>query len=133
MCSYVAKVQPYELDFTHQNQAQVNTYHLLLDLLFASMFESMSVALLPRSGISVHALVISFHNMLLLLFGLSSNQPPATKKTIAEKREKQIWYMKKRKQTENGKTPGSEQPVMKSICSSLTMTQRAALAIIVCR
>ena len=39
--------------------------------------------------------------------------------------------MKKRKQTENGKTPGSEQPVLKSACGSLTMKQRAALAIII--
>ena len=34
--------------------------------------------------------------------------------------------MKKRKQTENDKTPGSEQLVVKSICGSLTMRRRVA-------
>ena len=28
-CSYFSKAQPCELDFTHRNQTQVNTYHLL--------------------------------------------------------------------------------------------------------
>ena len=39
--------------------------------------------------------------------------------------------MKKRKQTENGKTPWSEQPVIKSVCGSLTMRWRAASATII--
>ena len=42
-------------------------------------------------------------------------------KSYVKKKGKQIRYTKKRKQTENGKTPGSEQPVVKSICGSLTM------------
>ena len=53
------------------------------------------------------------------------------KSNAQKKKGKQIWYMKKRKQAENGKTPGSEQPVMKSVCGSLTMRRRAASAIIV--
>ena len=53
------------------------------------MFESRSIASLSRSGISVHTQTNSFHNM---------------QKSYTEKKEKQIRYMKKRKQTENGKT-----------------------------
>ena len=49
------------------------------------------------------------------------NQPP--EKRNAEKKGKQIRYMEKRKQTENGKTPGCQQLVMKSICGSLLMRQ----------
>ena len=64
------------------------------------MFESRSIASLSRSGIFVHTQTNSFHNM---------------QKSNAEKKEKQIRYMKKRKETENGKTPGSEQPVVKGI------------------
>ena len=48
-------------------------------------------------------------------------QPTSRKKSNEEKKGKQIRYMKKRKQTENGKTPGSEQPVVKSVCGSRTM------------
>ena len=59
------------------------------------------------------------------------NQPP--EKRNAEKKGKQIRYMEKRKQTENGKTPGRQQLVMKSICDSLMMRQRVALAITVHR
>ena len=61
------------------------------------------------------------------------DQPTAKtkKKAMRRKKGKQIWYMKKRKQAENGKTPGSEQPVMKSVCGSLTMRRRAASPIIV--
>ena len=64
------------------------------------MFESRSIASLSRSGIFVHTQTNSFHNM---------------QKSNAEKKEKQIRYMKKRKETENGKTPGSEQPVVKGV------------------
>ena len=45
---------------------------------------------------------------------------------MRRKKRKQIQYIKKRKQTENGKTPGSKQPVVKSICGSLTMRRRVA-------
>ena len=60
-------------------------------------------------------------------------QSPSRKKKKKQCREKkkQILYMKKRKETENGMTPGSEQPVVKSICGSLMMRWRAASAIIV--
>ena len=54
-------------------------------------------------------------------------------KSNAKKKRKQTRNIKKRKQTENSKTPVSEQPVVKSICSSLTMRRRAASAIIVHR
>ena len=49
------------------------------------------------------------------------NQPP--EKRNAEKKGKQIRYIEKRKQTENGKTPGCQQLVMESICGSLLMRQ----------
>ena len=64
--------------------------------LFASMFESRSVAALSRSGLSVHTRANSFHNMLLLLFGLSSNQPPA-RKQCGEKRESKSCIYEKEK------------------------------------
>ena len=53
------------------------------------------------------------------------------KSNVEKKTKANMIYMKKRKQTENGKTPGSEQPVVKSVCGSLTMRWRAAMVIIV--
>ena len=58
-------------------------------------------------------------------------QQSASSNKAMQRKGKQIRYMKKRKQTENGKTPGSEQPVVKSVCGSLMMRQRVASAIIV--
>ena len=60
-------------------------------------------------------------------------QSAASKKSNKEKNEKQIQCVKKRKETENGKTPRSEQPVVKSVCGSLKMRLRVASAIIVHR
>ena len=87
------------------------------------MFESRSIASLSRSGISVHTRANSFHNISL--------RSTSSKKAMRRKKGKQIRYVKKRKQTENDKTPGSEQPVVKSVCGSLTMRRRAESAIIV--
>ena len=98
---------------------QVNNYRLLLSPYFlSSMSESRSVASLLQSGMSIPALANVFHNMVLLLSGLSSNQPPEKrgKKNNAEKKGKQIGYMKKRKETESSKTPGCEQPGVMSVC-----------------
>ena len=80
--------------------------------------KSRSIAWLLRSGISIHTWVNLFHT-LLLLFGLNSSQPRSNKKSNAEKKGKQIrLYIKKRKETENGKTPGSKQPVTNSEAKS---------------
>ena len=83
------------------------------------MFESRSIASLSRSGISVHTRANLFYNP-LLLFGLMQQSAPRLpllplpqQKSNVETKGKQIRCMEKRKQTENGKTPGSEQPVVK--------------------
>ena len=63
---------------------------------------------------------------------MSLLQSASSKKAMQRKKGKaNMVYMKKRKQTENGKTPGSEQLVVKSICGSLTMRRRAASAVII--
>ena len=72
------------------------------------MFETRLVASLSQLGISILARANSLYNMSLLLFSLSSNQPPA-KKATWRKKGKRIRHMKKRKETENGNTPGSDE------------------------
>ena len=77
-------------------------------LLSLPMFETRLVASLSQLGISILARANSLYNMSLLLFSLSSNQPPA-KKATWRKKGKRIRHMKKRKETENGNTPGSDE------------------------
>ena len=91
-----------------------------------------STASLSQSEISIHTRANSFHNMPLLLFSLKQ-QPASSRKLMRRKKGKQIWYIKKRKQTENGRTPGSEQPVVKRVCGSLLIRRRLASVITVCR
>ena len=78
------------------------TFIFFFFFFFASVFVSRSIASLSQLGISVHTPANSFHNMSLLLFGFSSNQPPA-KKQHREKKGKQIWYMKKKTETERAR------------------------------
>ena len=59
------------------------------------MFESRSIASLSRAGISVQTRANSFHDMSLVLFGLSSNQPPA-KKQCGEKGKANPVYKKEK-------------------------------------
>ena len=61
------------------------------------MFESRSIASLSRAGISVQTRANSFHDMSLVLFGLSSNQPPA-KKQCGEKGKANPEYEKESEQ-----------------------------------
>ena len=96
-----------------------------IHLLFASMFVSRPIASVSQSGISVHTRANSFHIMSLL-------QSASSKKQCAEKRKANPVY-EKEKTSKNGKTPGSEQPVVKSVCGSLTMRRRAASAYVIVR
>ena len=93
-CSYFAKAQPCGPDFTHWNRTQVDTIVCYFHRLFASMLKSRSIASLLRSRISFHTQANSFH-MLLLVFGLSSNQPPP-KKQCGEKRKANPVYEKEK-------------------------------------
>ena len=72
------------------------------------------IASLSPSGISVHAWEISFHKQttdgVWLLQQLASSKKAI--RTEKERKGKQMQDMKKRKETENGKTPGSPQPVV---------------------
>ena len=114
-CSYFTKVQLCGQDVTHQNQTQVNIYRLLLSS-FARFHVWVKVNSLAfaignfcpdsKEFVSQHAAAA-----VRLKAALSLQQ-----KSNAEKKGKQIRCMKKKKQTENGKTPGSEQPVVKSVC-----------------
>ena len=124
-CSYFVKVQPSRPDFTHQNRTQVNAYHLLL-----SSFVHCHV------WVKVNSLAFMIQNFRPYSSKFVSQHVAAAaislqQKNNTEKKGKQIRRMKKRKQTVNGKTPGSEQPVVKSVCGSLTMRRRAASATIV--
>ena len=124
-CSYFTKAQPRGLDFTHQNRTQVNAYRLLLSFsfFFASMFESRSIASLSQSGMSIHTQANLFHNMSLLLIGLSSNQPQA-KKAMQEKKgsKSSIWKREKKQKMET---------LLEVSSQWLMMRRRAALVIIV--
>ena len=126
----MSKVQPCGPDFTCQNRIQVNTYCLLLSSFVCFNVWVKVNSLLLRLGISVHTWANSFHYMSLLLLGLKQ-QSASSRKAAWRKKGKHFWYMKKRKQTENSETLGSKQPVVKSVCCSLTMRRRAASAIIV--
>ena len=120
-CSYFANVQQCRLDLTYQNRTQVNAYCLLLS-----------------SFVHFHVRVKAMGNFRPYSSEFVSQHVPAAaislqQKSNTEKKGKQTRRMKKRKETENDKTPESEQPVAKSVCGSLTMRRRAALATIVCR
>ena len=95
-------------DFTHQNRTQANrNFHP-----YSSEFVSQHVGAAVRL----------------------KQQSVSSKKAMQRKKEsKSDIHMKKRKQTENGKTPGSEQPVVKSVCGSLRMRRREASVIFVRR
>ena len=130
-CSYFTKAQPWGPDFRHQNRTEVNTYHLLL-----ASFVGFSV------GVRVSSLAFAIRNFHPYSSEFVSHVTAAVQlkaalslqqKSYVKKKGKQIRYTKKRKQTENGKTPGSEQPVVKSVCGSLTMRWRAASTIIICQ
>ena len=99
-------------------------------LLFTSMFKSRSTASLSQFGISVHTQANSFHNMSLLLFSLSSSQPPA-KKQRREKRKAIRYTYEKEKANRKGQDSWKCSASGEQICGSLTMRQRAASAIIV--
>ena len=71
--------QTLHIEIGHKKTLVVYYFHLV----FPSMLESRSIASLLQSGISVHTRANLFH-MSLLLFGFSSNQPPA-KKQCGEK------------------------------------------------
>ena len=77
VCSYFTKAQQSGPDFTHRNQTPVNTYSQLL-----SSFVPFHV----RVKVSGLTFVIGNFRMSLLLFGFSSNQPPA-KKAMRRKKE----------------------------------------------
>ena len=130
-CPYFTKAQPRRLDFTHRNQTQVNTYHLLL-----SSFVRF------RVGVKVNSLAFTIGNFRPYLSEFVSQHVAGAvrlkaalilqQKSNANKKGKaNPVYITKKKQTEKGKTPGSEQPVVKSICGSLMMRQRAASVIII--
>ena len=100
--------------------------HLLsatFNFFFAFMFESRSIASLSRSAISVHTRANSFHNMSLLLVGLSSNQPPAKKATQRKKESKSGMPKREKKQ--------KMARLLKASSQWPTTRQRAASAIIV--
>ena len=121
-CSYFAKAQPCGSDFTHRNRTQVNT-RLLLSSFFspAFMFESRLAFAIGNFRPYLSKFVLQHVAAAVRLMQQSASRG---------KRKANPVYGK---ETENGKTPGSEQPVVKSVCGSLTMRRRAALAIIVCR
>ena len=117
------------------------TYRPLFHLLFASMFESRSIALLSWSGISFLTQRNLFHIMSLLLFGLSSNQPPANRQRGEKRKANPVYEKEKRnrKWQDSWKWVASGQEhwwltkdEVKSIGGSLTMRWRAALVIILC-
>ena len=123
VCSYFTKAQLCGPDFTHWNWTQENTHHLLL-----SSFVRFHVWVQVNSLTFVIGNFHPYSSEFISQMAISLQQ-----KSNTEKKGKQIWRMKKRKETENDKTPGSEQPVAKSVCGSLTMRRRAASATIVCR
>ena len=124
VCSYFTKAQQSGPDFTHPNQTPVNAYCQLL-----SSFVPFHV----RVKVSSLTFVIGNFRMSLLLFGFSSNQPPAKKAMRRKKESKSDTWKRENKQKMARLLEVSSQWWRSSVCGSLTMRWRAASTIIICQ
>ena len=106
-CSYFAEAQLCEPDFTHQNQTQVNSYCLdCFHVLVSSL--TFVIGNFHKCSERIHS--TTHHCCSSALKAISLQQ-----KSNVQRKGKQIQYTQKRRKTGNGKTPGSGQPVVKSI------------------
>ena len=129
--SYFAKTQPCGLDFTRRNWTKVNTYHLLLSsssdfwgFFFASMSLHVKVNSLAFVIRNCRPYTSKFVSHVATAVWLKQQSASSKKKAMRINMESKSGTWKREKKQKMARLR------VKSICGSLTMRQRAALAII---